>query len=453
MMHLQKNSRITAVCEDLTHDGLGVLKLDAFPIFAENALPGETVEAVITKAGKKFAFAKVTSILQPSPHRVPILDKKGTWTGTTPLQHLAYNQQLLFKQSLVQNVMRKIAHMPDVCVNPTIPAAHQTHYRNKAQIPVREVNGTLQTGFFRKNSHTLVEMDQFLIQEPIIDELVVFIRQLLQHYAISAYDEVHHTGCIRHIVIRRGHYTKQLQVILVTRTAHLPHADELVHRIIDAYPDVKSIVHNVHPLKNNVIMGETTQVLYGEDAICDTLLGRSFYMSSRSFYQVNTLQTEQLYRCAIEAAQLTGKEIVIDAYCGIGTIGICLADQAKHVYGVEIVEDAIYMAQHNAQINQLSNTTFVAGKAEDIMPQWIQEGIRPDVIIVDPPRKGLDRSFIEASTHVSPSRIVYISCNPATLARDLAIYHEKGYTVSTIQPVDMFPQTTHVECVALLVKA
>lgn len=451
-MTIKKNEQYTVEFIDLTHEGLGVCKIDHFPIFVENALPQEQAVIKIIKVAKNFGYGKVVERLTTSPQRVAIKDEKGTWVGTMPLQHMNYDAQLLFKQQQVQNVMHKIAHMPQVPVYPTLGAAQQVGYRNKAQIPVGQQEGELITGFYRKNSHTLIPMEDFIIQDPEIDQAIVTLRQILQAHDVVAYNETHHSGQIRHLVIRKGIATQQLQIVLVTRQQQLPDMAAIISDIIAQIPNVTSIVQNINPCRTNVIMGDDIKVLYGQDSIQDKLLGYTFNISSQSFYQVNPAQTEVLYQQAIKAAQLKLNDIVIDAYCGIGTIGICLANQVQHVYGMEVVATAVDMARKNAKANGLNNLTFEVGKAETIMPQWIKQGIKPTVIIVDPPRKGLDSSFIEAASRVKPQRIVYVSCNPATLARDLKLFEQQGYATKYIQPVDMFPQTVHVESVALLEK-
>lgn len=451
-MTIKKNEQYTVEFIDLTHEGLGVCKIDNFPIFVENALPQEQATIKIIKVGKNFGYGRIVEHLTTSPNRVAIKDEKGTWVGTMPLQHMTYDTQLVFKQQQVQNVMNKVAQLPQVPVYSTLGATQQIGYRNKAQIPVGQQDGELITGFYRKNSHTLIPMDDFIIQDPEIDQAIITLRQILQQHDIVAYNEAHHSGQLRHIVVRKGVATQQLQIVLVTRQQKLPAMKIIVDSIIQQIPNVVSIVQNINTKRTNVIMGEITKVLYGKDSIKDKLLGYTFNISSQSFYQVNPAQTEVLYQEAIKAAQLKSTDVVIDAYCGIGTIGICLANQVKHVYGVEVVESAIQMARDNAKLNQLTNLTFEVGKAETLMSQWIKAGIKPNVIIVDPPRKGLDSTFIEAAVNVKPRSIVYVSCNPATLARDLKLFASKGYETKYIQPVDMFPQTVHVECVALIEK-
>lgn len=450
---VSKNEKIKVTFEDLTSEGLGVAKVDSYPLFVVDGLPGEEAIVKVTKLGKSYGFARIEERLSSSEDRIPTTDVLGTQVGTMPLQHMRYEAQLKFKQNMVIQDFKRIAKLPDIEVLPTIGMKQPWGYRNKAQIPVRAKDGKLVTGFFRKNTHDLVPMENFHIQDPKIDEAIVKVRDILQEYGVKAYDEKKHTGNIRHIMVRRGTYTGEMMIVLVTRTAKIFPKSKIVPDILEALPEVVSIVQNVNPKRSNVILGEETIILHDEDLYHDTLLGHKFAISSKSFYQVNPLQTEKLYQLALDAAQLTGEETVIDAYCGIGTISLALAEKAKQVYAMEIVPDAIEMAKRNAEENNIENVTFEIGAAEEVMPKWAEEGIQADVIVVDPPRKGLDAGFIEAALNVNPDRIVYVSCNPATLARDLRIFADNGYEAKQAQPVDLFPQTLHVETVVLMSRA
>lgn len=447
-----KNQELTVDIIDLTHEGMGIAKVDGYPLFIENALPGEKVTIHVLKVGNKFGFAKVKDFLRKSPDRIENADERYIRTGIAPLAHLSYEKQLLFKQQQVENVMKKVAKMPDVPVLPTIGMTNPTGYRNKAQIPVRRIDGQLQTGFYRKNSHDLVPIENFYIQDPAIDQAIVTIREILQKYQVKAYNETTHEGFLRHIVIRRGHYTHQMMVVLVTRKAKFFKGAQIAQEIAKALPEVVSIIQNINEEKTNVILGEHEQVLYGSSTIEDQLLGKTYQISAKSFYQVNTIQAERLYQTAYDFAELTAEDIIIDAYSGIGTIGLSVADKVKHVYGMEVVADAVQDAIKNAKLNGLTNTTYVTGNAETVMAQWVKDGIQPTVIFVDPPRKGLTPSFIKASCEMNPEKIVYISCNPATMARDLALFNELGYAAQQVQPVDLFPMTSHCECVVWMTK-
>ena len=449
---VEKNDYLTLQAEDLTHQGLGVCKVDHYPIFVEGLLPGEEAEVKVTKVGKSFAYGRLMKVLTSSPDRVEVMDKAYTQAGIMPLQHLSYEAQLRFKKQQVENVLERIAKMPEVPVFDTLGAENPYHYRNKAQVPVREIDGQLQTGFFKRNSHDLIPLEDFQIQDPEIDRAIIVVRNLLRKYGIKAYDETNHKGIVRHIMVRRGYYTGELMIVLVTRRSELPHANELIKGILEELPETVSIIQNVNTEKTNVILGKKSSILYGKDLYTDQLLGYTFEISHQSFYQVNPAQTEVLYQKVIEYAELTGEETVIDAYSGIGTISLALSKKAEHVYGVEIVAPAVENAKRNAELNGVENVSFQVGAAEDMMTRWAEADLTADVLVVDPPRKGLDGKFIEAAITMQPQRIVYVSCNPSTLARDLALLAEGGYKVVKAQPVDLFPQTIHVETVTLLTK-
>ncbi|EOS7801097.1 23S rRNA (uracil(1939)-C(5))-methyltransferase RlmD [Enterococcus hirae] len=449
-LSVKKNERYTLDIIDLSYEGMGVAKIDGYPLFIENALPGERVEVLVVKAGNKFGYGKVEKWLTESPDRQPLKDNRLLRTGIAPLAHLNYEQQLLFKQKQVENVMSKIAKMPEVNILPTIPMENPIGYRNKAQIPVRRIDGRLATGFYKKNSHELVEIEDYYIQDTAIDEAIKRVRDILQRFQVRGYNEAKNEGQIRHIIIRRGHYSHEMMVVLVTRKEKFFKGKEIASIIHEELPEVVSVVQNINEEKTNVILGDKEKVLYGRSYIEDQLLGKTYRISSKSFYQVNTEQTEKLYQTAIEFAALQKEDTVIDAYSGIGTIGLSLADKVKEVYGMELVPEAIEDAQFNALTNKIENAHYEVGKAETVMKKWQDKGIKPSVIVVDPPRKGLDARFIASAIDMEPAKLVYISCNPATFARDAKLFAESGYEVKKVQPVDLFPQTHHVELVALL---
>ena len=445
---VHKKDVITTTIDDLSYEGMGVAKVDHYPLFVENALPGEKVILKVTKTNKNYGFADVQEWLSKSPERVEGVNVAYLQTGIAPLAHLKYDAQLKFKRQQIINLFQK-QHL-DIPVAETVGMTDPYHYRNKAQVPVRMINGKLMTGFYKKHSHQLVPMTDFKIQAEAIDHAIKVVRDTLRELNISAYDEQNHTGTVRNIMVRYGFTSHELMVVLVTRTATIPQRDRLVARLCEQLPMMTSLLQNVNEQVTNVILGKHMHLLFGKRYLSDELLGNSFDISAQSFYQVNPQQTRNLYQIALQEAQLTGEETVIDAYCGIGTISLSLAAYAKHVFGIEVVDQAVQDARHNAKINHINNTTFKAGKAENVMQHWQKQGMQPDVIVVDPPRKGLDESFINAAVAMQPQRIVYVSCNPATLARDLSIFTEMGYQPVRTTPVDMFPMTPHVESVTVL---
>lgn len=450
---VKKNQELEMTIVDLSHLGMGIAKIEGYPIFIENALPQEKLQVKIVKVGKKFGFGKRLSIIQKSPYRQTVENEDLIRTGIAPLSHLQYDQQLKFKQNQVENVLTKVAKMPEIHVEETIGSTSTFGYRNKAQIPVRNIHGVLQTGFYRKNSHELVPLDHFYIQDPAIDAAIVIIRELLQQFEVTAYNEKAHSGFLRHIIIRRGSYSHEMMVVLVTCKKDFPQGEEIAQQIQKKLPEVVSVIQNINSKQTNVILGTEERLLLGRSFIYDQLLDKTFRISAKSFYQVNTRQAEILYQKAFELANLKQTDIIIDAYSGIGTIGLSLADKVAQVYGMEVTPQAVTDAQKNAQINNIHNAEYVVGKAETVMPKWKNEGIHPTVIFVDPPRKGLDQTFIAAACDMNPEKIIYISCNPATMARDLQVFAEKGYFTNDIQPVDLFPQTHHVEIVMALQKS
>ncbi|MGG3450424.1 23S rRNA (uracil(1939)-C(5))-methyltransferase RlmD [Domibacillus aminovorans] len=436
---------------DLTHEGKAVAKIDGYPLFVEGALPDETGEIEVTKLNKGYGFAKLLRLDKTVPERVKPPCSVYDECGGCQLQHMTYEGQLKMKYNQVRNVMDRIAKLPDVPVHPVLGMEGPWRYRNKAQVPVGMNGGRIVAGFYKKRSHEIIDMTECLIQHEQSDELIQKVKDVCAANGVMPYNEQQHKGVLRHVMARIGYTTGEMMVVLVTRTAELPNKDAVIKGIRDAIPGITSIVQNVNPDKTNVIFGNQTRTLWGEDVIYDLIGDVKFAISARSFYQVNPVQTEVLYGKALEFAELTGDEIVIDAYCGIGTISLFLAKKAKEVYGVEIVPQAIEDAKKNAALNGITNAQFKAGKAEEVIPAWHKQGIRPDVIVVDPPRKGCDDALLQTILEMKPKKVVYVSCNPGTLARDLRVLEDGGYKTREVQPVDMFPQTTHIEAVVKLV--
>ncbi|MFD0050997.1 23S rRNA (uracil(1939)-C(5))-methyltransferase RlmD [Actinomycetes bacterium NPDC127524] len=447
-----KNETIDVVFEDLTHDGAGVAKIDGYPVFVPNTLPGEKAKIKIIKVNKGYAFGRLLELHEESPFRVHISASENHKYGGSQLQHISYEGQLKFKENQVKQVLTRIGKLEDVSIHPILGMEHPWHYRNKAQVPVGEKDGELIAGFYKPRTHEIVDTNESLIQDSVINEAVQTVKEICSELGIPAYNEQTHRGVLRHIMARYGKETGELMVVIITRTSELLQRNKIVEEIIKRLPKVKSIVHNINSKKTNVILGEKTKVLWGSEVIYDYIGDVKFAISARSFYQVNPDQTKVLYSKALEYAGLTGEESVIDAYCGIGTISLFLAQKAKKVFGVEIVPEAISDAKRNAEINGITNTEFAVGEAEKVIPAWYEEGNTADVLVVDPPRKGCDEALLNTIIKMKPKKVVYVSCNPATLARDLRILEDGGYKTIEVQPVDMFPQTTHVECISQLVR-
>ncbi|MBP3039716.1 23S rRNA (uracil(1939)-C(5))-methyltransferase RlmD [Bacillaceae bacterium Marseille-Q3522] len=449
-MKVKKNDYIDVVIEDFTHDGAGVAKVDGYPLFIANTLPGEKAKIKVIKVNKGYGFGRLIELYEKSPFRVEAPCPIYKQCGGCQFQHISYEGQLKLKQKLVQDVLRRIGKLEEVTVHPVIGMETPWHYRNKSQVPIGEREGALIGGFYQKRSHDIIDMEECLIQHEKNDLIVQKVKEICNRYRVRAYDEQKHRGDLRHIMVRYGQQTGELMIVFITRSNDLPQKKQIIADIVTEVPAVTSIVQNINDKKTNVIFGDTTKTLWGADVIYDNIGTIKFAISARSFYQVNPVQTKVLYDKALEYAGLTGKETVIDAYCGIGTISLFLAQKAKKVYGVEIVPEAIVDAKKNAALNGIANVEFAVGKAETVIPAWYKAGITADVLVVDPPRKGCDEALLETIAKMQPEKIVYVSCNPATLARDLRYLQDHGYRTAEVQPVDMFPQTGHVECVGLL---
>ncbi|WP_202080931.1 23S rRNA (uracil(1939)-C(5))-methyltransferase RlmD [Caldalkalibacillus salinus] len=450
---VEKNDIIDLTIDDLNHEGMGVGKYQGYTLFVKHALPGESIKAKVLKTKKRFGYAKLLERYESSTARVtplcPIFDQ----CGGCQLQHLQYEEQLRQKQRQVQSQLQRMAHLDldKVSVHPTLGMEDPWRYRNKAQVPIGEHEGGLIGGFYRQGTHDIIDMNECLIQHEQNDSLVQQVKDTAEKLGITAYNENTHQGLLRHVVTKYGFKTDELMVVLITNGDQLPHQDELINALKAKLPQLKSIVQNVNTTRTNVIFGDVTRVLWGETYIYDYIGDIKFAISARSFYQVNPQQTEVLYAKALEYADLQGNETVIDAYCGIGTISLFLAQQAKRVLGVEVVPEAISDAKRNARLNHLENTDFAVGEAEKVIPWWQAQGVHADVIVVDPPRKGCDEALLQTITDMKPQKVVYVSCNPATLARDLKVLEEGGFETKEVQPVDMFPHTSHVECVSQIV--
>ena len=445
---VKKNEIYDVEITSITHNGLGVGKIDNFPIFIKNALPGESISVKVIAIKKNFAVGRVIEIYQENEFRVKPKCSIYKDCGGCNLQHLSYSGQLKIKKDLVKEQFKRIGKL-DVEVNDCIGMENSFRYRNKTQVPFGTVNNKIVAGFYKENTHEIIDMPGCDIQDEIMDNIISYMKKIAVKYEIIPYNEELNIGNLRHVIVRKGYITNEYMITLVTKDNDITNYEKIVNELINEFPLVKSIIQNINPLKTNTIMGDKQRVLYGEEYIFDYIGDVKFAISSRSFYQVNPVQTKKLYDIILEYAKLTGQETIIDAYCGIGTIGLYLSQQAKAIYGVEIVPDAIKDAKLNARLNNFNNAHYEVGKAEEVIKKWQKENINPDIIIVDPPRKGCDKTFLDTVINMKIPKFIYVSCDPATLARDINTL-SAHYNILEIQPVDMFPQTMHVETVCLL---
>ncbi|NJJ40537.1 23S rRNA (uracil(1939)-C(5))-methyltransferase RlmD [Paenibacillus apii] len=499
---VNKNDEVMLDIIGMTHEGEGVGRVEGYTLFVQGALPGEKVRAKVLKTKKQYGYAKLLELAETSASRIappcPIYDQ----CGGCQLQHMDYAAQLEWKRQLVVDNLERIGKLDvvkvganeeplserkrigesgeaggeadgevlagapqegnaapgevsrrgGIVVRSTLGMDEPWRYRNKAQVPIGAADGGLIGGFYARGSHRIIDMETCLIQHEHNDAVVSAVKRIGRELGISAYNEETGRGLLRHVIVKKAFRTGEMMLVLVTNGRDIPHVDAWIGSIREELPEVASICQNVNTQRTNVIFGSETRVLWGRDVIYDYIGDVQFAISARSFYQVNPAQTEVLYGKTVEYAGLTGSETVIDAYCGIGTISLFLAQHADKVYGVEIVPEAIEDARANAELNGMKNVVFEAGPSEDVIPAWKEQGITADVIVVDPPRKGCDPRLLETILEMKPERVVYVSCNPSTLARDLRVLEGGGYKTVEVQPVDMFPWTVHVECCSLLVR-
>ncbi|EJT6142788.1 23S rRNA (uracil(1939)-C(5))-methyltransferase RlmD [Clostridium perfringens] len=438
------------------YEGEGIAKIDnKYPIFIEGALKGEKVKVRIVKVNKNFAYGKLMEVLEASEERVNPPCAIYKRCGGCKLQHASYKAQLDFKWDRVKDCVSKIGKLDPSIVKYPLGMEEPWRYRNKVQLPIGLINGEVKIGFFAPRSHDIIDMESCLIQDEIGDKVVKLTREWIEKFNIRPYNvdgEYDEKGIVRHIMIRRGFTTNEVMVVLVTNGEKLPHKEEFVDLMVKNIPGIKSVIQNINSKKTNVILGLESKTLWGEDTVSDYIGDFRFNISPLSFFQVNPIQTEVLYGKALEYANLTGNEEVFDAYCGTGTITLFLSQKAKKVYGVEIIPQAIDNAWINAKENKVENVEFFVGESEVVIPDLINKGVKADVVVVDPPRKGCDKKLLDAITHIDAKKIVYVSCDPSTLGRDLKVLEENGYKTLEVQPVDMFPNTAHIENVALLIK-
>lgn len=450
LINIEKNRDYIVTIENYGHEGEGVAKVEGFTVFIAGALKGEVVKVKIIKVNKNYGVGKLLEVIEASEKRVEPVCGTYKRCGGCNLQHYSYEEQLNFKTERVKNVISRIGKLEDVIIHNTLGMETPYNYRNKVQLPVGATGEEILVGFYAPRSHDIINMDKCYIQDEVGDQVIALTKQWMKKFKISPYDEKSHSGKVRHIMVRKGFKTGEIMVVLVTRSEELPHKQEFIDLIKENIDGVVSIIQNINKEKTNVILGLKSLTLWGQDHISDYIGEFKFNISPLSFFQVNPMQTEMLYGKALEYAGLTGEETVFDAYCGTGTISLFLSKKAKKVYGVEIIPEAIENAKENARANGVTNAEFIVGKSEEEIPKLIAQGIKADVVVVDPPRKGCEESLLKALAEIKPRRIVYVSCDPATLARDLGILDSLGYKTLEIQPVDMFPQTSHVETCVLM---
>ncbi|NBG87303.1 23S rRNA (uracil(1939)-C(5))-methyltransferase RlmD [Isachenkonia alkalipeptolytica] len=448
---LKKNGIYTVTIEDIGHKGEGVGKVKGIPLFIQGGLPGDELKVEVTKLKKNYGFAKLLDIQKPSDQRVIPRCPIAEVCGGCQIMSLDYSEQLNIKTRRVRETLQRLGKI-DAPVHAAMGMKEPYHYRNKAQFPVGMEGNTPVMGFFKTGTHEIVNTEHCYIQHPVNDVLTKIVKEYIGKYSVTVYDEKSRQGLLRHMVSRVSNKTGEVMVIFVINGKELPYKEELIRELKKEVKNLKTVVQNINTKNTNVIFGEKTATLYGEGYIVDQLMDLSFYISPRSFFQVNPTQTQVLYQKALDYADLKREETVFDLYCGIGSISLFLAQQAKKVYGIEIVPEAIEDAKKNGELNNLSNTEFLLGAAEDVVPKLYEKGITADVVVVDPPRKGCEETVLETMVKMDPKKIVYVSCNPSTLARDLAYLEERGYQTKEVQPVDLFPHTSHVECVALMYK-
>jgi 23S rRNA (uracil1939-C5)-methyltransferase len=448
---IKENQTFPLTIKRLGINGEGVGYFKKQVVFVPGALPGEEVVVEATKINPKFAEAKIKKIRKKSPHRVqppcPVYEQ----CGGCQLQHLKYDQQLKEKRDIVVQSLERHAKLTitKLDIRETIGMEDPWGYRNKSSFQVAAKDGKVLAGLYGMNSHQLIDIEHCAVQHSQTTEAVNTVKRILQSLNIPIYNEKSRKGIIRTIVTRVGVQSGEMQVVLITAQKDLPKSEHIISEIQKQLPNVKSIMQNINGQKTSLIFGEETVALSGEEFIQETLGDLQFELSARTFFQLNPTQTVKLYNEVKNAAALTGSEKIVDAYCGVGTIGLWLADQAAEVRGMDVIPESIIDAKKNAKRHGFTNTKYVPGKAEDVLPKWVKKGWKPDVIVVDPPRTGLDPLLLQTILQVKPEKLIYVSCNPSTLAKDIQTLSSK-FEVQYIQPVDMFPQTAHIEVVTKL---
>lgn len=452
-MNIKKNDVVRVTIEDMGHGGEGIGKIDGYPLFIKDAVIGDELDVIVTKPGKSYGYGRVKEIIIPSPYRVEPKCAYAGPCGGCQLQAMSYEKQLEYKENMIRNNLKRIGGFEEIPMEPIVGMEEPFHYRNKAQFPVgKDKDGKIVTGFYAGRTHRIINNRNCCLGVTINEEILNRVISYMEENHIEPYEEETGKGIVRHILIRYGFFSKEIMVCLVVNAKSLPKKEKLIEKLI-SLEGMTSISISINQKNTNVIMGDSIKVLWGQSYITDSIGNIQYQISPLSFYQVNPLQTKKLYDLALEYADLKGNETVWDLYCGIGTISLFLAQKAGQVYGVEIVPPAIEDAKRNAALNQIENAKFYVGKAEEVLPEKFRsENVKADVIVVDPPRKGCDEKLLDTIVKMQPERVVYVSCDSATLARDLKFLCGKGYELKRVRGVDQFGHTVHVEACVLLVK-
>lgn len=444
--------KVVIELEDLAYGGDAVGRKDGFAVFAPQGVPGEVVNIEITQVKQSYARGEIIEVVESVPERITGDCKVNGVCGGCQLQHIDYQAQLEYKREMVKDNIERIGGLSEVDIKPVLGMEHPYFYRNKAQFPVGVKDEDVVTGFYAPGSHEIIDTEECLIQHQLINRVINKAVELVEKHEIPIYDEDSHSGLLRHLVVRVGVCTNQAMLVFVINGQRIPGQQRLAEELMAEIPELVSIQNNINRQKTNVILGAKTYSVEGESKIIDYIGSIRYQISAQSFFQVNTLQAKKLYDQILEYADLSGEETVVDAYCGIGSISLYLAQAAKQVYGIEVVSQAIDDAKENAELNNIDNCYFKAGKVRKILPKLKSNGLNPEVIVVDPPRKGCHKEVLETFLELKPERIIYVSCKPSSLARDLEQLTAADYEVEEIQPVDMFPQTYHIEAVAKVVR-
>lgn len=451
MKQQQSKKTVLVTIKRLGINGEGVGFYKKKIIFIPGALPNEEVFVRITKEHPKFLEGELVRVKTKSNERIKPACTIYEKCGGCQLQHMTYAAQLKAKKDIVKQAFERYTSIKNLPIHDTIGMDEPWNYRNKSQLQIGEKKGNYMAGLYAAKSHQLIELTNCPVQHPDTNKVTEKVKRILQQLRIPVYKERTHSGIVRTVVVRTSFYTKEVQVVIVTATKILPKKEKIITEITQQLPNVTSIVQNINTEKTSVIFGNETIVLAGNETITEKLGSFSFDLSARAFFQLNPVQTVTLYNEAKKVAQLTGNEKVVDAYCGVGTIGLWLADGAKEVRGMDVIKESVMDAQENMKKHGVEHATYVVGKAETWLPKWKKEGFDPDVIVVDPPRTGCDKTFLQTVIDMNPKRFVYVSCNPSTLAKDVDYLMKRGFELKSVQPVDMFPQTAHVECVSQIV--